>query len=165
MRITNLLAILHDDRINPPVYLLKIYFTMKAKFIIITILLILLALLLVSKNFFQSPVGPHGGIVKPAGEYNIEMKNIYPNIYTFLLNKKNKPILNKKISCEISFLLPNNTIINTQLRPFAKDGFMMELGGLNYSSCRIFFNVSGKSISTEFESENPIVQEKTILKK
>ncbi len=131
---------------------------MKAKFIIISILLILLALLLVSKNFFQSPVGPHGGIVKPAGEYNIEMKTIYPNIYTFLLNKNNKPIINKKLSCEISFLLPNNSIINSQLRPFGKDGFMMELGGLNYSTCRIFFNVQGKSVSAEFESENPIAE-------
>lgn len=131
---------------------------MKTKFIIISILLILLALVLISQNFFQSSVGPHGGIVKPAGEYNIEMKNIYPNIYTFLLNKNNKPIINKKLSCEISFLLPNKTIINSQLKPFGKDGFMMELGGLNYSSCRIFFNVSGKSVSAEFESENPIVK-------
>jgi hypothetical protein len=136
---------------------------MKTKILITIFLLFSISIFLFSLNFFQSSIGPHGGIVKEADEYNIEMKNIYPNIYTFLLNKKNKPIVNKKISCEISFVLPNNTVINSQLKPFNEDGFVMESGGLNFSSCRIFFNVLGKTVSADFESENPIVEKKNKL--
>lgn len=133
---------------------------MRAKTIIIIVFLILLALFLISQNLLQPTSGPHGGKVKPAGEYHIEMKNVYPNIYTFLLDKKNKPIKNKGILCEINFILPNHTVINSQLKPFREDGFTMELGELNFSSCRVFFNVYGKSISAGFENENPIVQKK-----
>lgn len=133
---------------------------MRAKTIIIIVFLILLALFLISQNFFQSIIGPHGGKIKPAGEYNIEMKNVYPNIYTFLLDKKNKPIINKGILCEINFILPNHTVINSQLKPFREDGFTMELGEFNFSTCRVFFNVYGKSISAVFDNENPIVQKK-----
>ena len=134
---------------------------MKTKIVVTALLIFSLSLYLISLNLFQSSIGPHGGTVKLAGDYNIEMKSIYPNIYTFLLNKKNKPIINKKLSCEISFMLPNNTVINSQLKSFRDDGFIMELGGLNFSSCRVFFNVLGKSVSAEFESENPIVEKKT----
>jgi hypothetical protein len=133
---------------------------MKAKTIIIIAFLILLALFLISINFIQSPYGPHGGKVKEAGEYNIEMKNVYPNMYTVLLDKDYKPINNKGILCEIHFILPDNTKLNSQLKPFEEDGFTMELGGLNFSTCRVFFNVNGKSISAGFENENLIVQKK-----
>lgn len=131
---------------------------MRAKTIIIIVFLILLALFLISINFFQSPFGPHGGRVKTAGEYNIEMKNVYPNIYTFLLDKDYKPIKNKEILCEIHFILPDNTKINSQLKPFEEDGFIMELGELNFSTCRVFFNVHGKSVSAGFENEKPIAK-------
>ena len=133
---------------------------MNAKNIFILSLLILLSFFLISINFIQSTLGPHGGIVKQAGKYNIEMKTNYPNMYTFLLDKNNKPMHNKGILCEIIYFLPNKTQINYQLNYFGAEGFLLESGALNYSSCRIIFNVFGKTLSADFKNENLIVQKK-----
>jgi hypothetical protein len=128
----------------------------------ITFLVILfsIAVAFVSFNKFQSVVSPHGGRVKPAGEYNIEMKNVYPNLYTFLLDKNNKPISNKGIVCKAKFIFLDSTTLDIPLRPFEKDGFSGELNTLSFYSCRIYYDISGKSISANFETENQIVEKK-----
>ena len=114
--------------------------------------------MLISLNYYQTSSGPHGGIVKPAGAYNIELKSTYPNLYTFLLDKNNKPMRNKGILCEIDFLLSDKTKINSQLTPYMADGFMMELGTFNYSTCKVLYNVYGKTISADFDNESAIVK-------
>jgi len=133
---------------------------MKTK-IIFTVLFLLVATTLISFNFFQtSTLGPHDGIVKQTGEYNIEMKNSFPNFYAYLLNKKLTPISNSGISCEVRFMSPDSTSFSVPLKPFGKDGFLMDSGTLKFNSCRIYFTVSGRSISAEFENENLFVEKK-----
>lgn len=102
--------------------------------------------------------GPHGGIVKPAQQYNIEVKTAYPSIYAYLLDDKKNPISNKKIECTISFLMPDNTNFDVQPKPYLEDGFVVESGSTVYHSCRVTFNVQGKSVSALFENQNVIVQ-------
>ena len=103
-------------------------------------------------------MGPHEGVVKPAGDYNIEVKNSFTNFYAYLLDKKNKPISNKGITCEVRFIFSDNTGISTSLIPYLEDGFTTEKMMPEFYSCRVYFNIQGKSVSAKFENKNTIVQ-------
>jgi uncharacterized protein YxeA len=129
---------------------------MKSKIIFLTLLLIAL-LFLIGFEFYQPSVGPHGGIVKLAENYNIEMKNPYGNFYAYLLDKKLKPVSNKGISCEVKFFFADNTNMDAVLKPQGDDSFFTETTA-RYQSCRVTFNVFGKIVSAKFENENPMVQ-------
>jgi hypothetical protein len=123
------------------------------------IFLVLGILLLVSLNIPQTSVGPHGGIVKVAGNYNIEMKSPYGNLYTWILDYKLSPLNNKGVTCEARFYFSDNTIVDTRLKPFGEDGFTTTTAN-DFLSCRITYKVAGKSVSAKFENENVIVQKK-----
>jgi len=131
--------------------------SVKTKIIIVILIIIAAITLLISLKMFQSPYGPHGGVVKPAGNYQIEMKNPFGNLYAYLLDVESKPMRNKRISCKVRYYFPDNTTTEIDLKPFGDDGFMAETTTRFYS-CRITFNLQGKSVSAKFENENPIVQ-------
>lgn len=116
--------------------------------------------LLIALPLYQSNTGPHNGVVKKAGEYHIEMKNTYPNLYVFLLDKQLKAISNEGISCEAIFSFPDNTSTKLVLLPYKKDGFYIESGKNRFSFCRIHFNLNGTTVSAEFENENNSVDKK-----
>lgn len=130
--------------------------------IVIIVSILLAIILLVSSKMFQPSItkGPHNGTIKQAGDYYIEMKIIYPNFYAFLLDNKIKPITNKGISCQTQFELGDGTTLNVHLMPYGEDGFFTGSYMPNYSSCEIYFNVFGKSVSAKFENENLIVKKK-----
>ena len=132
---------------------------MKTKFIIIVLIIIAALVLLVSQNPFRSSTGPHGGIVKPAGNYQIEVNNPYGNLYAYLLDIESKPIKNKKITCSVRYYFPDDTTTDMDLKPFGDDGFMTETT-IKFYSCKITFNLQGKSVSAKFENESQIVQKK-----
>lgn len=133
---------------------------MKTK-LLVSSSIIVIALLAWSFITLQPTTGPHGGMLKQAENYNIEMKVVHPNLYTYLLDQKLKPISNKGVSCEVKLFFHDNTSIDATLKPFQEEGFIMESGITDYHSCRITFNLFGKKISTRFENENAIVQKKT----
>lgn len=117
-------------------------------------------ILVYSLNFSQSTTGPHGGELKQAANYNIEMRADFPNLYFYLLNQKLAPVNNKGITCEVSFLFPDQTSIDLAPKPFEDDGFVIESSKIVYNSCRVTFNVFGKSVSALFQKENMIVNKK-----
>ena len=106
-------------------------------------LLILAILTLIGFVYSQPTVGPNGGTVKKAENYNIEMKHSYGNLYAYLLDKKLKPINNKGISCEVKFFLADNTDMDVVLKPQGDYSFFAETN-IQYQSCKITFNVFGK---------------------
>lgn len=130
---------------------------MKTKVILITLFL-LLALLFISLNLFQSSEGPHNGTVKQAGDYHIEMKNTPDYFFTYLLDKNRKPMSNKGIDCEVKFLFPDTTATTITLQPTGEDGFSTAASSLKFYSCRIYFKIKSKLISAQFDNENLIVQ-------
>ena len=132
---------------------------MKTKIILIA-LLVIAALLLISLKIYQTSEGPHGGTVKRAEGYNIEMKNSHEGIFTFLLDKNLKPINNKGISFRLKLFYPDDINTDSELKPFGEDGFFSESIPKYYSSCEITFHVSGKNISAEFENETLFVKKK-----
>lgn len=121
------------------------------------LLWLLPALFLVS---LKPATGPHNGIVKPAGGYNIEMKNTYDYFFAYLLDKNQEPISNKGIQCEVRFILADTTSTILSLKPFEEDGFSAATQSIKFSSCRIYFKVKGKLISAQFENQNLIVEKK-----
>lgn len=132
---------------------------MKTKIILFS-LLIILALILISLKIFQSSDGPHGGTVKQAGEYYIEMKNPGGSLYAFLLDQDRKPLSNTGMTCKAKLFYPDNTSSEAEMGYFAADGFFIESVPRYYTSCMILFNVSGKSVSAEFENETLFVDKK-----
>jgi hypothetical protein len=113
--------------------------------------------LISSKNSQEK--GPHGGIVKKADNYFIEMTNPGKFFFAYLLDKNSKTISNKGISGDVKFFLPDSSIFDVQLKPSADDAFTGE-GIPGYSSCKITFNIFGRSISAKFENTLLIARKK-----
>lgn len=125
-------------------------------------LAVVLAISIIVSSFqlIDFPLGPHDGVVKPAGSYNIEMKNTFPTLYAYLLDKNYIPISNKGITCEGRFILADSSTVIIPLKPFEEEGFSMNISSFRYNSCRISFIVFGRRVSAHFESENLIADEK-----
>lgn len=124
------------------------------------LLLLLVALMLIGLHLSESAEGPHGGAVKQAGDYHIEVKTVYPYFYAFLLDKSSRPISNKGISCEAKFIFADHTDINVSLGPFEEDGFSARLITQEFNSSQVYFNIHGKIVFAQFENESLIVDKK-----
>lgn len=107
----------------------------------------------------QFGAGPHGGILKKTGNHHIEINGSDRNFYCWLLDENTKSISNKNISCDVRFFFPDNTILDSEARPFGEDGFIIENSN-PFLSCQVTFHVQGQSVSAKFESISPVVREK-----
>lgn len=131
---------------------------MRTRTIFFAVILVLVAILISMKTIFAQDLGPHGGRIEKAENYNIEMKTDYTHFYTYLLTKKNKSINNKSISCEIRFFLLDGTTIDLPLKPFGDDAFVIDYFADDYGSFRVTFQVAGKAVSAKFENEKLLVK-------
>lgn len=122
--------------------------------------LFLLTILTLLSLVAPTSVGPHGGIVKKAEGFYIEMENNPDTtFFAYLLNKKLKTISNKGISGEVKFFFPDSTALNVELKPAPGNAFTAKpVPGFN--SCKITFLVFGKSVSAPFEKESQTAQKK-----
>jgi len=132
---------------------------MKTKYLL-SVLIFIAGGVLASLVSPQIKSGPHGGTVKQAESYRIEMKNIYPDFYAYLLNKSLESISNKNATCEARFFLNDNTTIDIPLQRFGEDAFKAKLTSMDYNSCRITFHLGKNSISAKFENESAIAEHK-----
>lgn len=104
--------------------------------------------------------GPHGGTVKKAGDFYIEMKNNPDtSFFAYLLNKKLKTVSNKGISAEVKLFFPDSTALDVPLKPVAGNAFTAKIIP-GFSTCKITFLVFGKEVSALFDKETQIVQKK-----
>lgn len=132
----------------------------RIKIFFLIILLLLIALTLIAWHFSESSLGPHGGVVKQAGNYYIELKTESPYLYTFLLDKNTKSVSNKDVFCEARFVFSDKTDLNVTLLSYLTDGFSTRMVTEDYSSVQIYFNFHGEAITTQFENENLIASHK-----
>lgn len=104
--------------------------------------------------------GPHGGIVKKAEGYYIEMKNNPDtSFFAYLLSKKQKTISNQNISGEVQLFFPDSTTLDVKLTPIAGNGFTAKVL-TGFYACKITFHVFEKEVSAQFEKQSQIVQRK-----
>lgn len=103
------------------------------------------------------PEGPHGGAVKPAGDFFIEAGRNDAYIYAYILDSTLSSMSNDGITCAAVFDFPDKTTGNLELVPFGKDGFRAALIDRVYTTCTIVFERNGKKISAEFGNEGMLV--------
>jgi hypothetical protein len=104
--------------------------------------------------------GPHGGIVKSAEGYYIEMKNNPDtSFFAYLLDKKQMTISNKGVSGQVKFFFSDNTAMDVQLKPAAENSFTARITP-GFYACKITFHVLGKDVSALFEKQNQIAEQK-----
>ncbi|MBC7861428.1 MAG: hypothetical protein IAF38_00555 [Bacteroidia bacterium] len=132
--------------------------------LILPLILSFMLLIFISFKVFRSNNGPHGGIVKVAGKYKIEMKNessslTEPKTYFYLLDKNSKSIENSKLTCRVKFFFNDSTSVDGQIVPYEKEGFVNLSAILRFNSCRVAFDLAGETISTIFENETILVKE------
>ncbi len=106
----------------------------------------------------QVKTGPHGGSIRQAENYLIEMKSVYPDFYVYLLKKDFESIGNKNITCDARFYMDDKTTMDVGLQRFGEEAFKAQLAAMNYNSCRITFHMGRNSISAEFDNENAIAK-------
>ena len=117
--------------------------------------LFLLCILLFSFRLKVSSDGPHGGTIKSAGNYYIEIKNYKSRLYAFLLDKNVCSMNNLGVSCNAKFLLKDSSSVSFHLKPFWEDAFFARTGTLNFYTVKITFHVSsGETVSAEFRNES-----------
>lgn len=127
-------------------------------------IILYLAAFLISGNLVSqdSPqlLGPNGGIVKKAGDYYIEVKNVPEmNFYAYLLDKELKIISNKNVSCNAEFFFPDSTSLKIQLRPAVVDAFLADVAS-GYDACEITFDIADTRVFARFINLSSIVQKK-----
>ena len=117
---------------------------------IFAFILLFIAISLISSKAFQGS-GPHGGTVKKAENFFIEITSPDKIFYAYLLDLNSKTISNKGISGDAKFFLPDSSIFVVQLKPSDGDGFSGE-GIPGYSACKITFNIFGNPASATFQN-------------
>lgn len=125
---------------------------MKVKVFIVLLFAFLALVNITASEKTQIPEGPHGGAVKAAGSYYIEMKNPYEQIFAFLLDRNFKSINNKFISCSVRFYYNDSTSTDMQLEPYEEDGFVSPSTIPNFTNCKVRFFVQGKMVEAKFDN-------------
>lgn len=117
------------------------------------------ALGLASLGVYVSLNGPHGGVVKDAGRYKIEMKSLPGHFSSYLLDQHTQPMSNKGLTCRVKFIFADSTMVDADLVPFGSDGFEAKSQIGQFQSCRITFMARGENISAVFENEGVLVKD------
>lgn len=99
---------------------------------------------------------PHGGIIKEADGYFIEVKNAAKNFNVYLLNNKMEPIGTKNITGKAQFFFPDSTDLEMNLKPMNDKAFNC-VPPPGYYASKITFNIMGKTVSARFPSQNTVV--------
>jgi len=130
---------------------------MKTRLILPALFLLVTIAFYALKPFQTSLVAPHGGTLKQAENFQIEMKNSNSKIYTYLLDEKLQPVNNKEMTCAIKFFLPDSANLYVTMQPTGDDGFVTESNAYVYQSCKVIFKMPLRSVSARFENQNIIV--------
>jgi hypothetical protein len=125
---------------------------------VLTVWLLFAMVVVMALNTFRGSSGPHGGIVKIAGDYKIEMLNSSFGLSVYLLDARERAIGNDKIMCKVEFLFPDSSSITYVLKPYGADGFEIDWGTFEFYTCKIYFYVDGKSVSAWFDNPNTVVR-------
>ncbi|MGZ3864512.1 MAG: hypothetical protein ACXVPN_16470 [Bacteroidia bacterium] len=125
---------------------------------LIFVVLIFTALSVVSWIFLK-PQGPHGGVVKRADNYFIEMKSEEKAFSAYIFDKKFKAIEIPDIHGKVKFYFRGSADINVPLNLSTKNEFKC-IPPIGYYSCKVMFTIMGKPVSANFFNPMQIVMQK-----
>ena len=97
----------------------------------------------------------HGGVVKTAGNYHIEMVKGEEKVSFYLLDGKENTIPNKDITGTAILQFENKTTATEKLTAQGNDHFIVKLKEPELSfTCVVSFKVGGKTVSAKFQEES-----------
>lgn len=95
---------------------------------------------------------PHGGTVKSAGDFHIEVTVKDGMVMAYLLDGKEKTLANTGVTATAVIQLADGQTSNITLIPSGKDGFMYTLDKTKkYNKAIITFVNAGKTVSASFD--------------
>ena len=97
---------------------------------------------------------PHGGTVKSAGDYHIELVEEAGKFRVYLLDIREKAIPLKGVVGLAIFRNGDVTTGTQRLTPIGDSHFEIPLKGQPYSAIIINFKINGKSIIAKFDKDN-----------
>jgi len=102
--------------------------------------------------------GPHGGAIKKAEGYYVEMKNNPDtSFFAYLLTKKLKTVSNKDVTAEVKLFFPDSTATDVPLKAIAGNAFTGKIIP-GFYACKITFHIYEKEVSAQFAKEDQVVQ-------
>lgn len=118
---------------------------------IITIALVFVTQLLMAQ---QNGLGPHGGRLKSAGMYKIEIFGCDNYLEVYLFDVDTNAINNSNISGMVEFFYSGQAALISPLIRYGMDGFTAKIPVNTFLYCKPSFNINGEFIVTEkFENE------------
>lgn len=121
---------------------------------------VLLSISIILIGLFTSAVipdtkGPHGGELKSAGDYMIELDRTETTIEAYLFDSLGQAMGNRKISCEVILFYFDCTEYTVRMSPNGKEGFIGFVPDSFFSSCDVTFSYGDKQVTASFE--NPVM--------
>jgi len=103
----------------------------------------------------HSHSSPHGGVVKTAGNYHIEMVKGEGSVSFYLLDDEENAIPNKDIKGTVILQFDDQTTATEKLVAQGDDHFIVSLKDADLTfTCIVSFKVNGKTINAKFQKES-----------
>lgn len=102
----------------------------------------------------QSTLGPHGGRLKTAGNYKIELFGCDNYLEIYLFDRDSNTINNTGITGTIEFYYTGEATLSSTLVHYGMDGFTAKIPNNTFLYSKPSFNINGQFVLTEkFENE------------
>ena len=96
----------------------------------------------------------HGGIVKSAGDYHIELLERSNQYHIYLLDVSEKPVNIKGVT-GLAILRDGDRTVHTQsLTPTFNTHFVLKTNGIDHTAVIVNFNVNKQNITAKFDKAN-----------
>jgi hypothetical protein len=125
-------------------------YKMKAIIKIITVLTFCTQIVSAQQNGF----GPHGGRLKTAGNYKIELFGCDDHIEAYLFDRDTNAISNNNVSGNVEFFYNGQATLSCPLVHYGMDGFTAKIPANTFLYSKPTFNIDvGVIVTEKFENE------------
>lgn len=121
----------------------------------IAVIYLFLSIFSITYSFSQDHEhkAPHGGSVKSAGDYHIEMVMKDKKMTFYIYDATMKPVKNAGINGNIVLQYEKNSATE-KLMPESTDHFMVSMKEGHVMSCDVTFTIGAKKVSAKFEHKD-----------
>jgi hypothetical protein len=101
----------------------------------------------------QNGFGPHGGRLKTAGTYKIELFGCNDHIEVYLFDRDTNAISNNNVSGSVEFFYSGQATLNCPLVHYGMDGFTAKIPANTFLYSKPTFNMNNVIVTEKFENE------------
>ena len=119
-----------------------------------TSIIIALLLFALTTNAQQLGLGPHGGRLKIAGNYKIELLGCENYLEVYVFDIDTEAVNNANIKGNIEFFYRDQATLSYPLVKYGMDGFTAKIPITTFFQCRVSLDINSEFIVTEkFDNE------------